>query len=51
MKKEYERPLIVIETYIIESSFAASSVTPHFQNGAVIEEWEEQEIDLGKFEW
>lgn len=52
MKKEYEKPLVVIETYIIESSLAASSVTPHFQNnGAVMEEWEEQDVELGKYNW
>jgi hypothetical protein len=52
MKKEYEKPLVVIETYIIESSLAASSVTPHFQNNsAVMEEWEEQDVELGKYNW
>lgn len=49
MNKKYESPSISVETYDLEYTLAAGSVTPHLESGIITEEWEEQEIDLGNY--
>lgn len=51
-EEKYQKTTIYVETISIENPLAASSVTPHLDyNGAVMEEWEEQEVELGRYEW
>lgn len=47
--KEYTPPIIKVYTIEMEACITATSVTK--VNTVIEEEWEEEEIDLGKITW